>query len=232
MLVSVEDGQFNAYVVRPAQPVAPVIVVIQEIFGVNADLRATCNELAGHGFIAVAPDLFWRDAPGLDLNALNEAEWARGLELYQKYDFDRGVRDIAATITAARQLEGSTGKIGVTGFCLGGLMTFLTAARIGVDAAVEYYGGGTDQYLNEADGITGPLMLHLGEEDEFISKAAQADIKNALAGKPNVTVHSYPGCSHAFARHNGFHFDAEAAAIANERTRIFFDRYLRDQPAA
>ena len=116
------------------------------------------------------------------------------------------------------KLPECTGKVAVLGFCLGGLMTFLTAVRYGVDAAVVYHGGDTEKYLGEIDGLDSPLLMHLGEEDEFISKPAQAEIKTALARKPNATVYSYPGQYHAFARHNGAHYNAAAAALANRRT--------------
>lgn len=223
MKINVTDGSFEAYVAKPtgAAGPAPVVVVLQEIFGVNADLRATCQELAGLGMIAIAPDLFWRDAPGLDLNSWSEDEWQQGLALYLAYDYDRGVEDISATLAAARGIEGGNGKVGVMGFCLGGLMTFLTAARTSVDAAVAYYGGGTDQYLGEAKGLQAPTIMHLAEEDEFISKDAQSRIKAALGPLPNVEIFSYPGCSHAFARHTGAHYDAASASLANSRTHTF-----------
>jgi carboxymethylenebutenolidase len=226
MDITVSDGVFNAYVSRPATAPAPAVVVLQEIFGVNADLRATCDELADAGFIAISPDLFWRDAPGLDLNSWSEADWKQGLALYQAYDLDRGVRDVISTIEAARTIEGGSGNVGVMGFCLGGLMAFMTAARSPVDAAVAYYGGNTDQHLSDASTLSAPLLMHLGEEDEFISKETQRKIKAALAGKPNVEILSYPGCSHAFARHTGTHYDAAAANRANGRTRSFFEQYL------
>ena len=227
MQITVPDGSFNAYVARPAETPAPVVIVLQEIFGINADIRATCDELAARGFIAVAPDLFWRDAPGLDLNSWSEADWKRGLELYNAYDLDRGIRDVAAVALAARTIDRGNGKVGVMGFCLGGLMSYLTAARTPIDAAVEYYGGGTDQHLGEVTGVSAPLLAHFGEEDEFISKAAQAAIKAAFAGNAHIEVHSYPGCSHAFARHTGTHYDAAAAAIANDRTYAFLTAHLK-----
>lgn len=219
------DGRMSAYVARP-QKVAPVVVVLQEIFGVNADLRATCNELAERGFIGVAPDLFWREAPGLDLSSWSEPEWQRGLELYGRYDRDLGVRDVTAVVHAARRLEGVSGRVGVMGFCLGGLMTFLVAARAEVDAACAYYGGDTESYLDEMPAVEGPLLMHLAEEDEFMSKPAQARIRDAARVPPNTQVHSYPGCHHAFARHTGVHYDAVAASTANARTYAFFSKHL------
>jgi carboxymethylenebutenolidase len=220
------DGAFGAYMARPKTLSAPAVVVLQEIFGVNADIRKTCDELAEQGFLAVAPDLFWRQEPGLDLNHWSDAEWKKGLALYAAYDRDKGVRDIVNTTHAAGQLEGTSGKVGVMGFCLGGLMTFLTAAREKIHAAVAYHGGETEKYLNEADKITAPMLMHLAEEDEFISKEAQTEIKAALSNKPNVEIFSYPGCNHAFARHTGTHYNAAAAAKANGRTWQFLHDHL------
>jgi carboxymethylenebutenolidase len=220
-------GAFGAYFARPKVLPAPAVVVLHEVFGVNADIRKTCDELAEQGFIAVAPDLFWRQEPGVDLSVTSEPDWRHGLRLYQAYDRDAGASDVKDAADFVAELPDCAGKVAVLGFCLGGLMTFLTAARFGVDAAVAYHGGDTEKYLDEADGLHAPLLMHLAEEDEFISKAAQAEIKAALAGKPNATVYSYPGQNHAFARHNGAHYNAAAAALANGRTSEFLHRQLR-----
>jgi carboxymethylenebutenolidase len=225
--VRTPDGDYRAYVARPAASSAPAIVVLQEIFGVNADMRETCDELAGKGYIAVCPDLFWRQEPGVDLNHWSEAEWKKGLALYAAFDFDAGVRDILDCVQAARNLDGASGKVGVMGFCLGGLMTFLTAARAPLDAAVVYYGGGTENHLDQAPAVAAPMLMHFGEEDEFISKDALRKIKLAMSGNPGVRIYSYPGCSHAFARHTGTRYDALAAASANGRTDAFFAQHLR-----
>ena len=225
--VKVPDGEFQAYVARPNTSVAPSVVVLQEVFGVNNDMRQWCDELAARGFIAVCPDLFWRQEPGVDLNSWSDADWAKGLSLYAAYDRDHGVRDIAATVRAAGALESASGKVGAMGFCLGGLMTFLTAARGKVDAAVAYHGGETDKYLGEADRVFSPFLMHLGDEDEFIPTGAQEKIKGALSGKSNVVIYTYAGCKHAFARHKGTHYDAAAAAKANERTWLFLAEHLR-----
>src|SRR5713226_8694736 len=209
------DGAFGAYVARPKASPAPAVVVLHEVFGVNADIRKTCDELADQGFIAVAPDLFWRQEPGVHLSVTSEPDWQHGLRLYQVYDRDTGARDVKDTADVAAKLPECTGWVAVLGYCLGGLMTFLTAARYAVHAAVVYHGGDTEKYLGEVNGLNAPLLMHLAEEDEFISKPAQAEIKTALASKPNATVYSYPGQHHAFARHNGAHYDAAAAALAN-----------------
>jgi carboxymethylenebutenolidase len=221
------DGKFDTYIARPGTLPAPAVVVLQELFGVNADIRKTCDELADQGFVAVAPDLFWRQEPGVDLSVTSETDWQHGLRLYQAYDRDAGVRDIKDTLDTVAKLPDCTGKIAVQGYCLGALMTFLTAVRCRVDAAVAYHGADTEKYLGEIHNLSAPLLMHLGEEDEFISKAAQAQIKKALAGKPLAEVYSYPGQRHAFARHNGTHYNAAAAALANGRTSEFLHQKLR-----
>ena len=220
------DGAFGAYIARPAVFPAPAVVVLHEVFGVNADIRKTCDELAGEGFIAIAPDLFWRQEPGVDLGVTSEPDWQHGLRLYQAYDRDAGVGDIRDTLDVVARLPDCTGKLAVQGYCFGALMTFLTAVRGRVDAAVAYHGADTEKYLGEVDNLSAPLLMHLGEEDEFISKAAQAQIKAALADKPNAIVYGYPGQRHAFARHKGAHYDPAAAALANGRTAEFLHRHL------
>src|SRR6201997_4081987 len=223
------DGAFVAYIARPEALPAAAVVVLQEVFGVNADIRKTCDELAEQGFIAVAPDLFWRQEPGVDLRVTSEPDWQHGLRLYQAYDRDAGARDVKDTAETVAKLPECTGKVAVLGYCLGALMTFLTVVRYGhgVDAAVAYHGGDTEKYLGEIDGLHAPLLMHLAEEDEFISKSAQVEIKTALASKPNATIYSYPGQRHAFSRHNGTHYNAAAAALANGRTSEFLNRQLR-----
>jgi carboxymethylenebutenolidase len=221
------DGAFRAYIARPKALPAPAVVVLQEVFGVNADIREHCDALAEKGFLAAAPDLFWRQEPGVDLSVRSEPDWQHGLRLYQAYDRDAGVRDIKRTIDVVVAMRECTGKIAVLGYCLGGLMTFLTAARHRIDAAVAYHGSDTEKYLGEVDGLQAPLLMHLAEEDEFISKPAQAEIKAALARKPNATVYNYPGQRHAFSRYNGAHYNAAAAALANGRTSGFLSEHLR-----
>ncbi len=226
--VAVPDGEFECLLVRPgsSEP-APVIIVLQEIFGVNPGIRSIALHYAQSGYLALCPDLFWRKERNLSLSESEPAHWARGFALYSEYDFDRGVDDIAAAIALARRLPGSSGKVGVTGYCLGGLLTFLAAARTDADAFVAYYGGGTERFVDRAGGIAAPLLYHLAEEDEYIGPDAQQAIRGALAQVPSATVHSYPGCNHAFARPGGNHYDAASAGLANERTDRFFAHALR-----
>jgi carboxymethylenebutenolidase len=230
--VSTPDGDLRAYLARPSVEPAPAVVVIQEIFGVNADLRDTCDELASQGYLAISPDLFWRMEPNVDMSDQSEADWKKGFALYTAFDIDAGVADIAATMQLARSLTGANGKVGLMGYCLGGLMTFITTARRGADASVVYYGGNTDKHLQEADEINNPLLMHLGENDEYIPKVAQQSIVDALRDKPSARVFIYPGCSHAFARHRGMHYDRDAAELANARTADFLKLHLKQEAVA
>src|SRR6202451_3518563 len=223
-----QDGKLAAYIARPETVPAPAVVVLQELFGVNADIRRHCDELAEQGYIALAPDLYWRQEPGVDLNVTSQADWNHGLRLYQAYDRDTGVKDIKDTIDAVRSLPECNGKVALLRYCLEALMVFMTAVRNeGIDAAVWYHGADTDKYLGEVDGLHAPILMHLAEEDEFISKGAQAAIRAAVAKKPNASVYSYPGQCHAFSRHNGKHYNAAAAHLANSRTSDFLSRHLR-----
>lgn len=226
LTIHTADGDFQCYVARPAAAVAPVIVIIQEIFGVNVGIRSIADAYAAKGYIAVAPDIFWRAEPGLELSESQPDDVTKAFAMYNAYDVTKGVQDIAATVTAARTLPGASGKVGVTGYCLGGLMTFLSAAGTDADAFVAYYGGGIDSHLDKVPSIKRPLLVHLAGADAYIGVDAQAAIKASLAGKPDTEVHIYPGCDHAFARPDGSHHDAAAATLANARTDAFFQQHL------
>lgn len=224
--IKTDDGQFAAYVARPNNPKAPAIVVIQEIFGVNAVMRGVCDELAAAGFLAVCPDLFWRIEPGVDITDQSEAEWKKAFELYNAFDVDAGVKDIAATIDQVRALPDVNGKVGAVGFCLGGLLAYLTATRTDADASVAYYGVGIEKHLGEADKLAHPLLVHVAEEDQFVPKEAQALILAQLKNHPQVQLFTYPGRDHAFARQGGEHYDAADAKLAGGRTLSFFQQHL------
>ncbi len=224
--IKTDDGQFAAYVARPSNPKAPAIVVIQEIFGVNAVMRGVCDELAAAGFLAVCPDLFWRIEPGIDITDQSEAEWKKAFELYNAFDVEAGVKDIAATIDHVRALPEVNGKVGAVGFCLGGLLAYLTATRTDADASVAYYGVGIEKHLVESEKQAHPLLMHIAEEDQFVPKEAQALILAQLKNHPQVEIFTYPGRDHAFARQGGEHYDAADAKLAGDRTLAFFQQHL------
>ncbi len=226
--IPTQGGAFSAYVARPqGADKAPAIVVIQEIFGVNGFVRGVADRFAAEGYLAIAPDLFWRIEPGVDITDQSQAEWDKAFALYNAFDVDQGVKDIDTTIDFIRADAGCSGRVGAVGFCLGGLLAYLTATRTDVDAAVGYYGVGIEKHLPEVDKLEGCLMLHIAEEDGFVPKPAQQLIIGALKNHPRVDIFTYPGRDHAFAREGGEHYDAVDATKANTRTDEFFAKRLR-----
>ena len=221
------DGEFSAYLAVPEDGSGPGIIAIQEIFGVNADMRSHCDNFAAQGYVALSPDLFWRQEPGVQITDQTDAEWEQAFKLYQGFDVEKGVEDLIASLAHLRGLDACTGKTGTVGFCLGGLLAYLMACRSDAQCNVAYYGVGIDERLDEANRITAPIILHIAEEDDFVDKDAQARIKQGLAGHSHVTMYSYAGVNHAFTRNNGVHFDAAAAKLAHGRTADAFAAALR-----
>lgn len=218
------DGPFKAYVARPAGVPKGAVVVVQEIFGVNSVMRGKADWLAREGFLAIAPDLFWRIQPGVELTDQTDTEWKRAIELMNQLDKNASVGDVAATLALARSM--SAAKAGVMGYCMGGYLAFLAACRTDTDASVAYHGGGIHTALGEARAIKQPLMLHNPMKDAFIPIEALNTIRETLASNPLVTVHEYADQDHAFAREGGKHYDAEATGIADARTLAFFQQHL------
>ncbi len=224
--ISGQDGRFSAYLAKPASGSGPGIVLIQEIFGINKVMRDIADAHASEGYFVLAPDLFWRQEPGVQLTDQTDAEWARARSLMQAFDQNKGIEDLIATMEALRAMQGCTGKVGTVGYCLGGRLAYLMATRSDADCSVSYYGVGIQDFLDEAKNINAPLMLHVAEEDQFVPKEAQATVKAHLQGHPQVTIHSYAGADHAFARVGGKHYDKTAANSANRRTAEFFKQHL------
>ena len=219
-------GSFACYVAHPAGKPRAAIIVIQEIFGVNAGIRRKCDRLAEAGYLALAPDLFWRLEPGIELDPDVEPEFQRALGLMGKFNQDAGVRDIEATIRAARAMLGAGGKVGVVGYCLGGRLAFMTAARTDSDASVGYYGVGIDNLLGEKHAIANPVLLHIPQEDHFVDKATQQRMHEGLDDHPKVTLYDYPGEDHGFATEFGKRRSEKSADLADQRTADFFAEHL------
>ena len=219
------DETFSAYVARPAGDPRAAIVVIQEIFGVNAGIRRKCDKLAEAGYLAVAPDLFWQLERGVELDPDVEPEFQRALDLMGKFDQDEGIKDIEATIKWARSETGGK-KVGAVGYCLGGRLAYMTAARTDSDATVGYYAVGVDGLLREKHAIAHPLMLHIATEDGFVDKATQKTMHDGLDDHPKVTLHDYEGQDHGFATEFGERRADAAAELADQRTSDFFAEHL------
>lgn len=219
------DAQFDAYLAKPADTPKAAILVIQEIFGVNAGIRRKCDKWAEAGYLAIAPDLFFRMERNLQLDPDVEPEFKKALDLFGKYDPDQGVKDIEATIRWIRETAGVS-KAGCVGYCLGGKLAYMAAARTDIDASVGYYGVMIDQMLDEKHAIANPLMLHIPTEDHFVDKTAQAAIHTGLGDHPKVTLHDYDGLDHGFATEHGDRRDAAGADLADGRTEAFFAQHL------
>lgn len=225
MIKSFDGGDFDAYLALPASGYGPGIVVLQEIFGVNAYMRSVADWYAAHGFVALCPDLFWRLGHGIQLTDKGD-DWKKAIELYQQLDVAKAVDDSAAALNFLRGNPACSGRVGAVGFCLGGNLAYLVSARFKPDCAVGYYGVGIEQALDEAPNLTSPLMLHIAGKDRNCPPEAQAKIHAALDSNPLVKICDYPEGEHAFARPGGEHYEAADAELANLRSLEFFVTHL------
>ncbi|MES2400425.1 MAG: dienelactone hydrolase family protein [Pseudomonadota bacterium] len=201
------DGQhFDAYVSIPEKPNGHAVIVLHEIFGVTPSVRKVADRFAEAGYLAVAPDLFWRVEPGLSLSHSKE-DMARAFSILGGFSDAGAMDDIASTLAHIKGLPGFKGRIAVTGMCLGGKLTYLAAARMPLDAAIAFYGVGIEKHLDEAKGITSPVLMFFGGIDKYVTAEARSDIESAVKGKADVVV--YPEADH------GFYTRGEAATVAD-----------------
>jgi carboxymethylenebutenolidase len=212
------SGSFNAYLAQPKHTPAGAVVLIQEIFGINDSMRDTAAQLADLGFLVLAPDLFWRLEPGVQLTDKSEAEFKRALGLMGRFDQDLGIADLRATLAAARKLPGANGRAGTMGFCLGGRLAFMMATRSDADVNVSYYGVGLDGLLGELGALRAPLVLHIAGQDAFFPAEGRARVIEAVSGNPLVHAFNYADADHGFARVGGVHWDGLSAVMANGRS--------------
>ncbi|WP_419896356.1 dienelactone hydrolase family protein [Roseomonas sp. USHLN139] len=220
------SGSFAAYLAMPKTVPTGAVVMIQEIFGVNHAMRALSDWVADMGFIAICPDLFWRQSPGIQLTDGSKEEWDQAFALMNGFDQAKGVEDLKATLAAVRVMPGCNGKAGTMGFCLGGRLAFMMATDSDADCNISYYGVGIEGLVAGADRISNPLLMHIAELDRFVPAEARSAIQQGLAGKAEAAVHVYPGVDHAFARMGGHSWDGRAATIANGRTAELLARTL------
>jgi len=222
--IAAGDGaKFRGYLAVPASGKGPGIVLCQEIFGINAYVREVADYYAEEGYVVLAPDLFWRLDKDVDLG-YSEADWKKAFDYFQRFNVDKGVEDITAAVKTLRARPEVAGKIGALGFCLGGKLAYLAAARSGVDVAVRYYGVGIEGSLSEPPQC--PTVLHFAEKDKFVPPEAVQKIKDALKDRHDVEVYVYPGQDHAFARTGGDHYDKPSALMAHHRSIAAFRRVM------
>ena len=212
------SGAFDAFHVPAPQAPAGVVVLIQEIFGVNHAMKATAQQVAAQGYHVLAPDLFWRLQPGVDLTDKSEAEWKQAFDFMNRFDQQKGIDDLKATVAAGRTLTGGNGRVGTMGYCLGGRLAMMMALHSDADVNISYYGVGLDGLLDGLDTVRAPLLLHIADEDKFFPPEGRAKVVEAARGLPHVHAYTYRDADHAFARVGGTHWQERAATIANGRS--------------
>ncbi|WP_037066343.1 dienelactone hydrolase family protein [Pseudonocardia acaciae] len=225
-----DGGEFTAFCAVPEGGTGPGILLFQEIFGVNDNMRGLAGRLADAGYLTLVPDMFWRLEPGFERR--DESGLADGMAMVQRFDWELGARDMASTLGHVLGMDGCSGKVGAVGFCLGGTLAYTCAATArangrGVDAAVPYYGSGIHEMLDRADDIECPLMFHYGDQDPYIPSDQVAAVEAGFAGRPDVVVHHYDA-GHAFSNWDApSMYNESAAERAWQRTLDFFAKHLR-----
>ena len=220
-----DDGRcFQAYVSQPHQPNGHAVIVLQEIFGVTTHVRAVADRFAEDGFLAYAPDLFWRVRPGIELSHL-KADIVTAMDLLAQYQDEDGLSDIAQTVEHVRAQPGFSGHIAVAGLCLGGKLAYLSATLPGVDAAVGFYGVGIETRLDAVPRLRCPLQLHFGDQDPYVPEAARQQVVQALHHR-SAHIHLYPGAGHGFYTRG----DASDMQLARQRTRDFLHALFHTNP--
>ncbi len=220
-----DGGIFRGYLTVPAAGTGPGIVLCQEIFGINAYIREVADFYAEEGYVVLAPDLFWRLDKDVELG-YTEADWKKAFDYLQRFDIDKGIEDITAAVRVLRTRPEVAGKVGALGFCLGGRLAYLAAARSGVDCAVGYYGVAIDQHLKEAVRIKVPMVLHFAADDKYAPAETVEKIKAAFKGRTEIEIYVYPGVDHAFARTGGMHYDRPASMMAHSRSIALFRKVM------
>lgn len=226
--IQTEDGgTMPAYVVHPQTGNGGAVVVLQEIFGVNVNIRGIADGLARDGYIAIAPDLFWRQSRGVQLDPAQPDSYEKASALLKGLDPNLALSDAYAAVEYVSGLSGISGGVGIVGYCLGGKLAFLVSGRPKIAATAVYYGTGLHTVLDHAANIDQPMLIHVAEKDHLCPPDAQQAIAAAFSDKDNVTVLTYPEGGHAFARRNGSHYEPDSAARADAATADFFARHLR-----
>ena len=212
-----DGGTFSGYLALPEAGSGPGLVLGQEIFGINKTMRETADAFAEEGYVVLAPDLFWRLEPGIDLG-YSEGDFGKAFGYFESFDVDQSIEDIGATIDTLKGLSECTGKVGFMGFCLGGRLAHLTAARLNPDVAISFYGVGLPALVAEAKNVQCPTVFHCGEIDELMPPKDVDKLRVAFAGREDVEIYVYPGADHGFYNEDRDVFDKPSASMAHSRT--------------
>ncbi len=218
------DGEYEAYLSLPPGGSGPGLLLFQEIFGVNEHIRAVADQYALDGFVVLVPDVFWRDAPRVELDYTG-ADRDRAMALVTALDKAAAGRDMFSSLAALRARPEVRGKVGAIGYCMGGRFAYLMAAYSDVDAAVAYYGGGIQGQLDVAANIKCPTQFHYGALDKNIPPEAVDSVRQAMAGK-DAEIFVYADADHGFNCWARAMYHAPSAAMAHARTLGFLARHL------
>jgi carboxymethylenebutenolidase len=224
--VQTRDGAFDGHLAPPAGGSGPGMLLLHEIFGVNDYVRDAAQRLAGLGYVVLAPDLFWRTQPGLELQH-DEAGVQAGMAAAAQLDLAAAIGDATTALEALRALPETTdGVAGVLGFCLGGTLAYQVAADADPDVAVVYYGSGIPGALHRASAITCPTIMHWGGADPYIPREQVDAVAAMAAAHDGIECHVHEGAGHAFDNPAPMFHDARARAAAWEQTAAFLAREL------
>jgi len=225
-IATADGGSFAAYLALPETTPAPAVICIQEVYGVNRFMRANTDFWASQGFVAISPDIYWRLRSGVEFDPEVEGDGDRAMALANELDRPQAVEDIAAAISHLRDMAECTGKVGTTGYCLGGLLSYLIGTRHDADCNIGYYPVGIENFLDEAERLNRPIMLHVGESDPYTPPEVRAQLATALGSNALATIHCYPNIGHAFARPGAPSHVPLAADLANRRSAAFLRKHL------
>ncbi len=228
-ITAADGGEFDAFCAIPGSGSGPGVVLFQEIFGINDNMRGLAERLAGEGFVTLVPDMFWRLEPRFERK--DESGLGDAFAMVQAFDWATAGPDMTATLAHLRAMPECNGRVAAVGFCFGGTLAYLFAAtsRVdgrGPDTAVSYYGSGVHTMLNLMDQIECPVMFHYGSRDPFIPEDQIAAVEAAAAGREDMALHRYDA-GHAFSNWDApSMYDKEAADLAWERTLAFLGTHL------
>lgn len=224
-LTASDGGTFDAYVAmpEPRDTPAPGLVLFHEVLGLSDWIKETVELFADHGYCVIAPDIFWRQQPGFVADHTRPDEIAIGIGYKKNLDHHLAMEDTRVVIETLKSMPECSGKIGATGYCIGGTLTYMTAAKIGVDAAVSYYATQIHEFLELAEDIKCPTLLHMGDRDTHVPEELAAQIHATMKDKPNIHIETY-AAGHAFCNtHRPQYYLPDVCNAANEKTFAFFE---------
>ena len=220
-----KDGDFTGYLALPKSGKGPAVIILQEIFGVNAHIREVADQYAADGYVALAPDVFWRAQKRVELG-YEGTDREQAVALMGKTDLTAAVADVGAAAAALRALPETSGNIAAIGYCFGGRLVYLAAAQGSIDLGISYYGGGIQNMLDQSAKIKVPMQFHFGAEDTHIPATTSDAVLASLPGRADVESYVYPGAEHGFNCSHRASYNQHASALAHGRALSFLGEHL------